>query len=373
MMKSTDLTDLTRVGRDLLQCQGVDDLRKNTLDMFEKVFRAEKSNFFLVGEGAKHLDVKLVISKNVEDRFLSVYDDYYYRIDPFGRSTLSIDTPVLLNEEVTPTKELIRTEYYNDFLARQRIHHHLLIEIKGGTRLIGVIALFRSREQQPFSNEDKRKVKIMLPYITSALHRATVIEQKDELQSIILALGTELSDKGFMVFDEEMHQVYVSESARWMVTDGSDASLDGIPAPLERKLRDSCRELEHAAKDGTTAPESELMLTLQNRETVSFRLKFARYGKGKHLFLLSAKPEKPRPYVWQALVAAGLTRREIEVISLVCEGLSNSKIGERLYISEYTVENHLKAIYEKTGIRGRTCLIHHVISLLVPDFSLKLQ
>ena len=34
-------------------------------------------------------------------------------------------------------------------------------------------------------------------------------------------------------------------------------------------------------------------------------------------------------------------------------GLTNNEISERLFISKYTVENHIKHVFEKTGVRNR--------------------
>ncbi len=51
---------------------------------------------------------------------------------------------------------------------------------------------------------------------------------------------------------------------------------------------------------------------------------------------------------------ARLTAREVEVLRLVAEGLSNSQIGTRLVISEATVKTHLLRLYEKLGVNDRT-------------------
>jgi DNA-binding CsgD family transcriptional regulator/tetratricopeptide (TPR) repeat protein len=51
---------------------------------------------------------------------------------------------------------------------------------------------------------------------------------------------------------------------------------------------------------------------------------------------------------------AGLTRREAEVLALVAEGLRNSEIAERLYLTPKTVSHHLSAIYAKLGVETRT-------------------
>jgi DNA-binding NarL/FixJ family response regulator len=50
---------------------------------------------------------------------------------------------------------------------------------------------------------------------------------------------------------------------------------------------------------------------------------------------------------------AGLSTREVEVLRLVAEGLSNPQIGERLFLSPRTVEHHLHAIFNKTGVSSR--------------------
>lgn len=50
----------------------------------------------------------------------------------------------------------------------------------------------------------------------------------------------------------------------------------------------------------------------------------------------------------------GLSDREIEVLKLLAEGLSNRAIGERLYISTNTAANHVRSILIKTGAANRT-------------------
>ncbi len=58
----------------------------------------------------------------------------------------------------------------------------------------------------------------------------------------------------------------------------------------------------------------------------------------------------------QTSVARGLsslTRREIEIIALICDGLKNQQMADRLFISETTVRHHLTSIFAKLGVRDR--------------------
>lgn len=57
-----------------------------------------------------------------------------------------------------------------------------------------------------------------------------------------------------------------------------------------------------------------------------------------------------------------LTPREIELLQLIAEGLSNKAVAEKLYISENTVKYHLKKILQKLGVQNRTEAVAYALS-----------
>lgn len=49
-----------------------------------------------------------------------------------------------------------------------------------------------------------------------------------------------------------------------------------------------------------------------------------------------------------------LSARQREVLELVAQGMSNAEVAERLYLSESTVKQHLRAVYKLLGVSNRT-------------------
>lgn len=66
---------------------------------------------------------------------------------------------------------------------------------------------------------------------------------------------------------------------------------------------------------------------------------------------VAARSEERGRY-WSG-IQYGLTRREAEVLQVVCQGYSNREIAEALFVSEETVKSHLKSLYRKLSVSDR--------------------
>lgn len=64
--------------------------------------------------------------------------------------------------------------------------------------------------------------------------------------------------------------------------------------------------------------------------------------------------EKPEIKGGGSEIFKELTPRELEIVRLIAEGLSNQQIADALFLSNGTVRNHISAILEKTGLEHRT-------------------
>ncbi len=92
----------------------------------------------------------------------------------------------------------------------------------------------------------------------------------------------------------------------------------------------------------------ELLEGLQRGEAAMTRKMTAKLMAG----LAHPPEERQDPLV-------SLTPREMELLGLVQEGLSNLAIAQALLISENTVKYHLKNIYQKLGVQNRTEAVAH--------------
>lgn len=59
---------------------------------------------------------------------------------------------------------------------------------------------------------------------------------------------------------------------------------------------------------------------------------------------------------------ASLSSREFEVLELIAAGLDTPSIARRLYISPFTVRNHMKAIYKKLGVNSHASLLYRLLA-----------
>jgi DNA-binding NarL/FixJ family response regulator len=64
-----------------------------------------------------------------------------------------------------------------------------------------------------------------------------------------------------------------------------------------------------------------------------------------------------------------LTKREVEVLQLLCKGHSNKEIADHLFVSTHTVISHRKNISEKTGIKSASGLTMYAILKKIIDVS----
>ncbi|MEO5885704.1 MAG: helix-turn-helix transcriptional regulator, partial [Candidatus Limnocylindrales bacterium] len=65
-------------------------------------------------------------------------------------------------------------------------------------------------------------------------------------------------------------------------------------------------------------------------------------------------------------LAHGLTPRERELVTLLGTGVGTSELAGRLFVSEHTVQDHLKAIFSRTQVHSRRELLSRALGVTEP-------
>ena len=144
---------------------------------------------------------------------------------------------------------------------------------------------------------------------------------------------------------DEVHAEVVSAAARHWLADIADGPFGDTGLPV------AAASLAMSAR---TAPDSSLATRLRTRSGRWLTL-HAEVVDGGPPVRVSLLVEPTRPHELAEVIAAayGLSEREREVARLVVSGHSTKEIAEALWLSPWTVQDHLKNTFAKLGVGSR--------------------
>lgn len=135
-----------------------------------------------------------------------------------------------------------------------------------------------------------------------------------------------------------------------------------IPSEFNEKLR----EILNGVQGGNLSPRSDDSLPHISTDNGDYYFRsflLSSSNHSQHILVLIEQISQNRKMIDFDYVRRvyGLTHREVEIVGLLLEGLSNKEISQRLHICEYTVKDHLKSIMTKLCVNTRM----EVVSMLL--------
>ena len=76
--------------------------------------------------------------------------------------------------------------------------------------------------------------------------------------------------------------------------------------------------------------------------------------KKKEVVIVKEVPAQPFALNEGRLKDLGITKRELEILELIAQGMSNREIAEKLFVSENTVKTHSSRLFDKLSAKRRT-------------------
>ena len=108
---------------------------------------------------------------NMSPDNLASYDAYFQYNDPITLKLQARREPTLVTQ-IMPQRELMRTEFFNDFLARDGLHWGVNVYSYAGQRNIGDLRIWRGRHRENFDLRTLELLRLVEPAFTGALMRA---------------------------------------------------------------------------------------------------------------------------------------------------------------------------------------------------------
>lgn len=107
---------------------------------------------------------------HMDDANLQAYEQYYQYRDPITHQLRQRRAPTLVTQ-ILPQQELMKTEFFNDFLARDGLHHGVNLFAWDGERNLGDLRIWRGRQRGPFDRDTLDLLRLVQPAFTGALRR----------------------------------------------------------------------------------------------------------------------------------------------------------------------------------------------------------
>ena len=214
----------------------------------------------------------------------------------------------------------------------------------------GALGLYRAPGEPLFDREEIELLRSLAPSLAQGARRALLVGEATDPE------GPE--SPGLVVLTETWDVESVTPGVERWLSELPDGDWDAgrLPAAVYAVAGRALR-----TADGPDAPgEIAVARVLSRSGTWVVLHGAALVADGARRVAVIVEPAHPARITPLLMSAYGLTQREQEITRLVLQGESTAEIAEQLVVSPHTVQQHLKRVFEKTGVRSRRDLVGKV-------------
>jgi DNA-binding CsgD family transcriptional regulator len=263
--------------------------------------------------------------------------------------------PLMLLSEATGGR-LERSLRYREHTGPLGLGYEIRGACVAGKERWGGVELTRERGDPDFDAREVRLVRRILPHVGVGLRASALLSQAslpefdgDNAPGVLV-----LDNKGVVVEHTPAAKRYLEElddlGPGWQEGEGLPVAVWMVVGALR------CTLDPQSDRDLVRVPCLSVKTRAGRWLTLQAALTEAKPGSPSQKMIV-IEPTGPKQIAWLRAAAYGLSPREREIVDLVLRGASRKQIAAMLYISEYTVQDHLSNIFDKVGVRGREALI----------------
>lgn len=215
----------------------------------------------------------------------------------------------------------------------------------------GVLALYRARGQPPFDADELALLRELSAPLAEGTQRALLIGEASDPERP--------EAPGLVVLRDDWGVESLTPGVeRWLeaLPDGEWPTRGRLPAAVLAVAGRALRGAEHPDVPGEVA--FARVLARDGRWMVLHGATLLEGGARRVAVII--EPAHPARIAPLLMAAYGLTERERGVTRLVLQGEATTEIAALLAVSTQTVQQHLKSVFEKTGVRSRRELVGKV-------------
>ncbi|MEX2570013.1 MAG: helix-turn-helix transcriptional regulator, partial [Gemmatimonadota bacterium] len=248
------------------------------------------------------------------------------------------------------TTSTINSALFLDMLRREGLEQRARTALCWDGGIWASWCMFREPGSPAFGEKEARFLRAAAPHIGYGMRSASLLE------AARAADGASTTAPSVLILDVHDRVVLRSGPAAAQLDDLANVGTDPDLLPYAVHSLLSRVRLAH---EGVTRPgHPELRAHGRSGRWYTLRASLAEPdASGESATVIVIEPARPPRGSVALMHLYGLTPRERDVVLLVLKGDSTKRIGARLGVSGYTVQDHLSRACEKVGVRGRRALL----------------
>ena len=262
--------------------------------------------------------------------------------------------PVGVLSEQTQGK-LPRSQRFRDVLTPLALGDEMRATFATNAACWGTLCLHRERATADYTPAEATFLARLTPHIAEGLRKALLLEH--------VPRATTPNGPGVLILSDDLSVVTMNPAAEYWLAElveaerGDKYVLPHIILTVVARLQTIECEMAAAAP---TMPKVRLR-TPSGQWLILYASRLNRSGEQGQVAVMFeiAHPMEIAPLIMQAY---HLTKREGEVTQLILQGCATTEIAATMHISSNTVQDHLKAIFEKVNVRSRRALTGRIFA-----------
>jgi DNA-binding CsgD family transcriptional regulator len=340
---------------------------KELLTEMLSIFRSYDAEFFPSNQTLSGVDLSKSFTLKEDKADLVKYVDHYWRYDPLYSAQFNTKPTnrVFKTDDVIPYSQLKKLDYYREYLQSINWFGELVIRLCTDEGFWGTISISRSPKQPYFDRTDVQKAEFLLPYLINTFE-ATMFFSKINGERKAFEQWLESRPEGIILLDTKLQPVFSNNKARQMSRPLSEIKPESlikyqdVDITLPRSIAEDCQRLADSRDSSHSLPNNRIINT-KNGDRYYIRYTMINQLCQEillpyfiiHMNDLTNNADETGVVL---LKNYGLSEQEEKIAQYTGQGLTNKEIGKKLGISQFTVQSHLRNIFEKTGIKRRSQL-----------------